>query len=143
MTGYHKTSQLLKAKKKRKKKASERKKLIRQLDQVVREILRERDEICGACGKLNSNISQVSHFIGRRHYALRWNLRNCHLQHAGCNLAHNHNPQPYCQFLIKEFGDNIFEEFEQTLRKHTKFSTAQLEEILEELRTQYSLHPTK
>lgn len=113
---------------------SERKRLIDSLDDVVRQICRKRDERCASCGKVLSKGAQVSHYIGRRYFALRWDLRNCHMSCAGCNILHNTNPAPYTNFMIITYGESIFDELEFILQAHTKFGILELRELLENLK---------
>jgi len=131
MEQYTKTKQINSVKKK-KKSGSERKKLVKQLDQEVRRIVNARDTHCCHCLKPVED-GQVSHYISRRVYALRWNLRNCHLAHAGCNLRHNFDPEPYSSFLIKKYSKGILEEFSELKNQYSKVTTVQLRGILEEL----------
>lgn len=111
-----------------------RKRAIKRLDDLVRKICRLRDLVCGACGRYNDEMSQVSHYIGRRHYALRWDLRNCNLQHAGCNIIHNNNPAPYSLWMISKYGSEILVEFEDIKNKHTRMSNTQLQIIEDQLK---------
>ncbi len=125
-----------KSKPKKKKPKNERKQLVKQLDDVVREICRKRDkgQPCGRCGKqMDEDTWQVSHFIGRRHYALRWDLRNVAMQHAGCNLRHSVDPNPYALWIISKYGPEILVEFEEIKKKHTKFKIQELRDLLKEL----------
>lgn len=132
MPAYPKTKT---TKKKKKKPGSERKKLIKQLDELTRQIcrLRDKDTLCGRCSKPMDDTWQVSHYIGRRHYALRWDLRNVAMQHMGCNLAHNHNPNPYAKWMIKTHGIGVLDELEEILRNHIKTTTPELRELKQEL----------
>lgn len=127
---YSKTSQL-KQNKTKKKSKNERKVLIRKLDDEVRRIIRSRDTHCCSCGKRLENNLQVSHFVGRRHYSLRWDLRNTHGSCPGCNLLHNHDPNPYSLFMVKTYGPEILEEFEKIKNSYQKTTTPELRELLE------------
>lgn len=139
---YSKSSQL-QSKPKKKRVRSERKMLVRKLDDIVRRICRARDKICCSCGKKINESSQVSHYVSRRHYALRWDLRNCHMSCPGCNLRHNYDPLPYSMFMVAHFGDKIFSEFSWIKQKHTKFSISQLQDLLSELEEKLPLAQPK
>ena len=128
---YSKTDQL--ATKKPKKKAPTRKKLIKQLDDLVRQIIRTRDTTCCSCGKQLEDNMQVSHFVSRRVYALRWDLRNVAGSCPGCNLRHNYDPLPYTRWLLKTWGKNVLDELFETKNKITKLGNSDLEEIKENL----------
>lgn len=132
---YSKSDQT-KSTKVKKKSKSTRKSLIKKLDDVVRQIIRLRDTHCCSCGKRLEDNLQVSHYIGRRHYSLRWDLRNVAGSCPGCNLLHNHNTLPYTTFMIREYGEEILKEFSEIMKLHTKFSTSQLEELLHKIEEQ-------
>ncbi len=78
------------------------KSIVKELDTLVSLIVRKRDGRCVVCGSTDN--PQAGHFIGRRHYAVRWDLTNVHQQCAGCNIAHNSNPVPYTLFIQHEYG---------------------------------------
>lgn len=126
---YSKQDQLQNTKTKKKSK-NPRKKLVKDLDDIIRKIIRLRDNKCCSCGRQLEDNMQVSHYIGRRHYSLRWDLRNCHGSCPGCNLLHNHNTLPYTMFMVRTYKEGILEELERIMMNHTKFSTTQLEELL-------------
>jgi 5-methylcytosine-specific restriction endonuclease McrA len=116
-----------------------KKKLVDKLDSIVRSICRIRDTRCCSCGKVIDSSSQVSHYVGRRHHCLRWDLKNCHMSCAGCNIIHNYNPAPYTIFLTNKYGNEILEEFQQRMRSHTRFSTSDLDTLLKNLEHELSL----
>mgnify|MGYP003665460414 CR=1 FL=1 len=69
-----------------------RTKLIKKLDTVFSQYIRQRDaenEIatCFTCGKkAHWKKLQNGHFQSRRFYATRWDEMNCQVQCAGCNV---------------------------------------------------------
>lgn len=128
---YSKTAQLAKAKPKKKKIKSERKQLVVRLDQLIREIIKHRDNTCCSCGK-QDGVYQVGHYIGRRHYSIRWDLQNVHAQCPGCNLYHNVNPAPYSAFMARTYGETIFDELQA--RKAIKMSLIRMRELETELK---------
>ena len=128
---YLKTTQ---TQKKRGTSKSERKRLIKLLDDEVRRILRERDKLCCSCGKPINEKSQVSHYVTRRVYALRWDLKNVHMSCPGCNLRHAYDPIPYTRFMIDKYGKGILDYLFLKKNELKTMTTPKLRELLEELR---------
>lgn len=67
--------------------------LVAELDKVFSIFIRLRDmddegfSYCVTCGKpMTLKTSQCGHFISRRHYATRWEEKNCAAQCVGCNM---------------------------------------------------------
>lgn len=115
----------------RKRKTSERKKLIKQLDQVVREIVLKRELHCVTCGK-TSNL-QCGHLITRSRYGVRWDLLNCHTQCSGCNFRHEFQPEIYTRWFIKKFGQNEYFNLCLKAELQGKYTIDELETMLMEL----------
>jgi len=134
MEQYTKTSQT--------KSGSERKKLVKQLDHVIRDILKQGEDRCVCCGKSglgwfhpkdNPYGLQVGHYVSRTVYALRWDLKNVHPQCSGCNYQHNNNPIPYTRFMLDHYGKEILDQLTFKRGQINKVSTPRLRELLEEL----------
>lgn len=124
-----------------------RQKIITKLDDVVRQILRKKyPEICVVCGKKtgwyhpkeNTGGLQVGHFVSRRFYALRWDLRNVHPQCSSCNFLHNNNPIPYTQFMLDYHGSHVIDELEAKRRHIAKYSIVTLHDLYDELLEVYN-----
>jgi 5-methylcytosine-specific restriction endonuclease McrA len=130
---FSKSEQLAKVKGKKKPK-NERKSLIKKLDDEIRRIVRKRDTRCCSCGKRLEDNLQVSHFVGRRHYSLRWDLRNVAGSCPGCNLLHNHDPNPYAKFMVDKYGKEILTKFEEVKNSYNKTTTVELRELLLKLK---------
>jgi len=84
--------------------------LVAELDKVFSIFIRTRDmndegfSYCVTCGKpMTLKTSQCGHFISRRHFATRWEEKNCAAQCVGCNI--------YTQGKQYEFGLAIDERF--------------------------------
>ena len=116
--------------KKRKKKTA-RQQLERQLDAVVREIVLRRDGRCVVCGK-TTNL-QCGHLITRTKRSVRWDLKNCNVQCAGCNFYHEHNPHPYVNWFIGRYGLAEYESLFARSETIGKYTIDQLETMLIEL----------
>ena len=73
--------------------------LVAELDKVFSIFIRLRDidadgfSYCVTCGKpMTLKTSQCGHFISRRHFATRWEEKNCAAQCYACNM-HNQGKQ--------------------------------------------------
>ena len=73
--------------------------LVADLDKVFSIFIRLRDlnnedvSFCVTCGKpMTLKTSQCGHFISRRHFATRWEEKNCAAQCYACNM-HNQGKQ--------------------------------------------------
>jgi len=115
-----------------------RKKIILELDEIIRRIVRFRDTHCCSCGKNLEEGAQVSHYVTRRVYALRWNLNNCHMSCPGCNMRHNYDPIPYTLFMIRTYGKEKLDELATIKNSVKKMSSKQLSDLLAELTEYYS-----
>ena len=130
---YTKQQQLNNRQKKAKKDRSQRKKMIKQLDALVTQIVQKRDKHCVTCGK---NVGlYCGHFHSRTHYGTRWDLMNCHAQCNPCNLRHEADPFPYTRFMLRRYSIQALDDLYQRHRNITKYKTADLEEIKEQLQT--------
>lgn len=125
-------SKLSQLQKKKGTKKTDRKRLIASLDQLMREFIKKTETKCCCCGTTEG--LQVGHFITRRVYALRWDIRNCHAQCSGCNLRHNFDPSGYSRYMLRTYGKPIFDELIDTKNKATKLSLTQLRETEEYLK---------
>ncbi len=146
MIGYLKGTQTgEKTKKRRKKASSERKKLIKLCDALVREIVFTLEDRCFVTGvqagrwnpQENPNGLQLSHFVTRTVFPLRWDLTNCHLTTAAVNYTHENNALPYTLAMLEKYGK---EGLEYLQTKHTEYkqraktmTTVELREVYEQL----------
>jgi len=128
---------------------SERKRLIKQLDDIVRLIVKKQyKNICVTCNRItdwfkpktNPYGLQVGHYISRRFMAVRWELKNVHPQCSTCNFKHRNNPAPYTAFLIKTYGQSIITELEEKSSKYkvVKMSVLELRQLLIDLTNYYN-----
>lgn len=124
-----------KAKTVRRRKTSERKKLIKQLDQAVREVVFKDDpHYCVTCGKTER--LQLGHLITRARYGVRWDLMNCHIQCAGCNFRHEFQPEIYTRWFILNYGESDYMELCHKAETQGKYTIDELETMLMELTEQ-------
>ena len=131
--------------KKKRKTTTERSQLIKKLDNEIRRILKKEVE-CFTCGSLREEIGsygvdgnryglQVGHYVSRKVYALRWNLKNCQSQCTYCNGRHRFDQLDYTEAMALKHGKHIFTELKE-LRK-TKITTVMMRDILQALKEQH------
>lgn len=120
---------MIKQNKKRKK--SNRKKLVKLLDKYFSIYIRTRDKnICFTCDKTLDNM-QCGHLITRAKYSVRWNEKNACCQCAGCNLKHEYYPEIFTQKYINKFGIDQYNELVQKSNELSDYSNTELELMIE------------
>ncbi len=112
-----------------------RQKITKKLDDIVSEIVRERNKRCVMCGSVTKLGN--GHVFSRRSNSLRWDIRpdgNCHTQCWKHNYLHSiRDPYAYYQWYIEKFGKKRFDELYSEWHTIRKFSMPDLEEMYEEL----------
>ena len=63
------------------------------------------EHFCCCCGSTEN--LQNGHLFTREWRAIRWDRRNCGAQCAGCNLKHEHNPEPYRRVMVLRHGEDV------------------------------------
>ena len=96
----------------KRRKPNEKQKLIRQCDDLVREIVLRRDNYtCQYSGKKDN--LQISHYITRSNLHLRFNLDNLVTLNAGIHLFLFHKkPYIHREFMVKRIGEDKVKKFE-------------------------------
>ena len=96
--------------------SKERKKLIKECDDLTSQIVRLRDGRCVCCGTTERLTD--GHLITRGCHIIRWDLTNNNCQCSGCNFLHEHRPERYTNWWINHYGkeayDNLVEKSRQT-----------------------------
>lgn len=121
----------------RRRRKTPRAKLVKNLDDVVREILKIREPYCVLCGSKDK--LGVSHLFSRRAYTTRWDTAkdgNCHINCWPCNFRHVRDQYPYFNWYIEKFGKDKFDELRQRFNQVRPFKTHELEELYEKLKEQ-------
>ena len=119
-------------------KNTKRKRVVRRLDEVVSKYIRLRDKKCVQWGKQEKLTN--GHVFSRRAYNTRWDVSengNCHTQCWGCNFSHVNDNYDYYKWYIDKFGAERVDELRFEFKKSVKFTTAELEELYEEISTTY------
>lgn len=101
-------------------------KLVADLDKVFSLFIRARDmneegvSSCVTCGKLMTlKTSQCGHFISRRHYATRWEEKNCAAQCVGCNMFAQGKQYEFGLAIDSRFGVGTAQKL--LIQSHNKF----------------------
>jgi len=121
----------------KRKKKTDRQKIIKKLDDKVRVIIRERDVVCQKCNKVFDKMD-CSHVIPRGNKALRWDLNNLKLLCSGCHLWWWHqNPLEAMEWFKSKFPDRY--EYLMGKRKEPirPIKIFELRDLLEELNKGY------
>ena len=98
--------------------------------------LRDSDEngfcTCYTCGKVaHYKEMQNGHFWSRTHLSTRFNEDNCKVQCVGCNIFKKGNYIVYTKKLLKELGEEKFNELERLKNSTVKISKAEYEQMIE------------
>ena len=125
--------------KKKRRKKSERQKIVDKLDTLFSKVVRTRDRYScqkDKCTCLNNKYTQCCHIWGRRSEATRWDEKNaitmCYYHHL--TWAH-HEPLEFSEWIKKKIGSKLY----YALRKKSETPTPQrtveqLGELYDELK---------
>lgn len=108
--------------------------LVKKLDRVFSKFIRMRGaDRCGTvecvtCGKV-AHYSEVhaGHFVKRQHMSLRFDPRNVQVQCVKCNLFMGGAQDEYAAWIIKNYGNEVFEELMRLKRVARKWTREELE----------------
>lgn len=110
-----------------------------ELDELVREILRIRDQWCITCSAHANNTElHPGHYIRRGILSVRWNLNNVFLQCNPCNSRHEEDQDPYRLALVRHFRLNavaVLSELETMATANPILSYVELLAIRDQLRS--------
>ena len=107
--------------------AKERKKIVKRLDVLFSNWIRNRDKRCMRCGRPDGGL-QCAHIAGRRSLAGRWNDKNAITLCYACHLRWSHqNPLEFSEWL-KETLPDFFEEGRRVIK--TTVKNLDLEELV-------------
>lgn len=124
---------------KRKKKSSRQLYEI-ELDRLVRSIVLLRDGscVCPAPKNGHSIILQPGHLITRGKEAVKWDLRNVHVQCSGCNLSHEFRPERFTNWFIQNFTAEAYTKLVDDSEEVCKLSIDDLMELRSQLTEIYN-----
>lgn len=119
------------------KKKPSRSKLVKKLDAIFSQYIRLREidnsgfTTCFTCGKKDHwKKLQNGHFQSRRHYATRWDERNCQVQCVGCNMFKGGEQFLFAKALDNKYYDGISDELHITAQSIVKFSNLDIELLI-------------
>lgn len=113
-----------------------RSKLVKKLDVVFSQYVRLSASdsrgfcTCVTCGKVGhwkQGGMQAGHFMSRKHYSTRWDENNVKVQCVACNVYRAGEQYKFSKYL----GDNLADSLYYKSQKITKFTTVELEEMIE------------
>ena len=116
-----------------------RKGLINKLDRIFSEYIRKKNANkkgfvkCYTCNKKKhfKDYMQCGHFISRRHYVIRWSVKNARPQCYGCNVMSQGQQYQFAINLNKEYNYDIAKELLKKSKETVKYSISDLEEMVE------------
>lgn len=87
-----------------------RKEMITRMDKMTSLIVRKRDSRCVSCGKkLPFDKRQNGHFVGRAFLPLRFDLTNCNVECASCNVFSPDHLVGYADYILRHYGQDKFD----------------------------------
>jgi len=105
-----------------------RKRLESQLDSLVSEIVRERDDRCITCNCLLTDWNATAgHYMKRRHRTTRWDLVNVNGQCIFCN--NEDNDEKYRQAMVRRYGEEITISLEHMAHQEIHFTKSELKAL--------------
>ena len=116
----------------------ERKELVKRLDKLTSIIVRLLDDKCCTCGKkLSFKQRQCGHYVPRIVEVTRWDLENCNVQCATCNVEKGGNLKKYAEYMEERYGhvrhmmyDAIYETYK--VGKLKQFPIEKLQSLYDE-----------
>lgn len=79
--------------------------------------------------------TDCGHFVKRQHRATRWDERNVSSQCRRCNHFMGGRQDDFAAAIIKEYGQEVFEELMQLKYQTKKHSRAEIEEMIEKYKS--------
>lgn len=111
---------------------SNRKRLIKLLDEAVSQLVIARDKKCVQCGSKEK--LTCGHLFSRGTYSTRWDLLNCNCQCWACNFGHTYDTSKYTKWFLDKYGQEVWDAL--YLRFHTprKWTDVDMEAMLSGIR---------
>ena len=114
---------------------SKRSTLVKKLDKVFSQFIRQRDAnskgicTCATCSKqLPIKEIHCGHFMSRRSMATRWHPLNCASQCPSCNTFNQGRQYEFSKYIDKRFGEGTAEMLCQLSKTTVKYSIPDLQE---------------
>lgn len=80
------------------------------LEYLVSQITRRRTAYCVLCGESNWNRLEAGHFWHRAMPPTEFDLDNLRTLCRSCNQRHEHDPQPYRDYMLLTLGERGFDD---------------------------------
>ena len=119
-----------------KRKKPTRSKLVKKLDILFSQFVRLSNAdkngyctcvTCGKKGHWKDGSMQAGHFMSRKHYNTRWDVRNVKPQCVGCNMFKSGEQYKYSIYL----GSELSKELYLQSNKIVKFSNDELQQMID------------
>lgn len=116
---------------------SERKKLVKKLDDVFQTYIRIRDNwtciICGTQILFNKTRMHAGHYIDRGNLLLRWDERNVNAQCAKCNRTEGltKDKNLYQNKISEKYGNVVLNELHSKKKEVYSISTSEIKEKID------------
>ena len=86
---------------------------------------------CFTCGKVDHyKKMQCGHFQSRKHLSTRWDLKNCQVQCAGCNVFRYGEQYKFSLNLDAKYGEGTSEELEFLSRQTWKITRTEYRDFV-------------
>ncbi len=124
-----------------KRKKPTRSKLVKKLDILFSQFVRVSNAdkngyctcvTCGKKGHWKDGSIQAGHFMSRKHYSTRWDIRNVKPQCVGCNMFKSGEQYKYSIYLGSELSNELYLQS----NKIVKFSNDDLQEMIDRYSTE-------
>lgn len=103
------------------------------LTRIVSMIVRLRQAWCSLCGENNWSQLEAGHFWHCSLFATRWDLTNLATLCRFCNQNHEHDPQPFRDYMLLKLGERDYHELAQKAHRQTKMGYIALLDLLHEM----------
>lgn len=113
-----------------------RSKLVKKLDTIFSQYIRQKNSIdgiatCFTCGKKDHwKKLQNGHFQSRRHYSTRWDEINCQVQCAGCNVFKYGEQYVFGNKLDQKFGTGTAKRLHIKAKQMIKLADFEIEDLI-------------
>lgn len=89
--------------------------------------------VCVTCSDRKEwKLQQNGHYMSRGHYPTRWDITNCHVQCAACNLFKKGNYTSYAIYMINRYGTDHLLYLDKKAKSGEKIPTPVIRDMIEE-----------
>lgn len=132
---------IIRAGKKPKVKRVSRSQLVKKLDSIFSQYIRQKESVdgmgrCVTCGDTKPwQQQQNGHFYTRGRYPTRWDEDNCHIQCVACNVFKKGNYIAYTMYMIDRYGREYVDNLEIKSKSTAKITSVELQEMIEKYKS--------